>query len=106
MNAVRKGRHKHRKALAEIRPEHLECRDLLHAWRHYSAKRVGKGFEETLQCSRCILQKTRKYNSKGEIVGSSRYHYPPGYVIPGLGRLSKEERGEIRLRRMLQNVTD
>lgn len=106
MNTREKGKRKVRKAVNNILPEHLECRDLQHSWRPYTVKRRGRVYIQTLQCSRCITQKTRKITDKGRVVGTPVYHYPPGYVVHGLGHMTAEERGEVRMRSMLHSTTN
>jgi hypothetical protein len=76
------------------------CRDFGHPWKAYTVdvQNVGrrKVFYETLLCTRCSTQKHREINSTGEIIRTS-YSYPAGYLIPGWGRITKDDRAELRI---------
>jgi hypothetical protein len=76
-----------------------ECRDWGHSWRAYtvSFEQRGSLWEETLRCSRCISFRHRKISGKSGMVVKTRYTYRPGYLIPGWGRMSKDDKGALRL---------
>lgn len=80
-----------------IKNEHVDCRVYQHAWRPTNVTIDGKCFVQELQCRRCLTEKSFRINKfTGEIVGSPRYKYAEGYVIPG-GRFTPTERGSVRL---------
>lgn len=77
-------------------PGHMLCRDLLHAWRPHTARRVGKGYERTLECERCGTLKVQRLTRTG-LIANSGMRYPKGYLAPkGHGVFSKDERARLR----------
>ena len=80
--------------------DQLWCRDLQHSWSPYTAHRDGDGFVRTLICERCRSEKYQHLDSEGYIT-STRMSYPLGYLRPGEGRLTRNERAELRVRNML-----
>lgn len=79
--------------------DQLLCRDLQHSWSPYTARRDGKGFLRTLKCIRCGATKDQHLDESGYILRSSMI-YPPGYVRPGEGRLTRDERAALRVRNL------
>lgn len=77
----------------------LLCRDLQHAWTPHSAHSEGKGFVRTLRCQRCRSVKHQILDRDGYII-STRMVYPVGYLRPGEGRMTRDERAELRVRNM------
>jgi hypothetical protein len=77
--------------------EQLLCRDLQHSWSPYTAKRDVDGILRTLHCDRCGSLKHQHLDKEGYIV-STQMSYPPGYLRPGEGRLTREERANLRVR--------
>jgi len=77
---------------------HLLCRDFGHTWRRFMARHVPAHhvYEQTLRCTRCKTLRERVLNERG-IVVSSKYVYPDGYLVKGMGYLAGEDRGLIRL---------
>jgi hypothetical protein len=87
-------------AWANHLPEaYLECRDLSHDPRPYTAKWYPRErvYVRVLRCSRCKTLRTQMLSETGHIL-SSHYGYEKGYLAPpGTGRLTGDERARIRL---------
>jgi len=77
--------------------DQLLCRDLQHSWAPYTAKRNIDGFIRTLKCVRCVALKEQHLDLEGYILRSDM-KYPPGYLRPGEGRLTRDERANLRVR--------
>jgi len=77
--------------------DQLWCRDVQHSWAPYTAHREKGGFVRTLICTRCAAEKYQHLDESGYIM-STRMSYPLGYLRPGEGRLTREERAELRVR--------
>jgi hypothetical protein len=101
------GDREHQAAMAEVRdfaeslPEkYLYCREMGHNWRPFSAGRYrdedGGGFERVLRCTRCRCKRFQTISQRGLIVGS-KYEHPEGYLHKGMGPITGEGRGVIRL---------
>jgi hypothetical protein len=79
--------------------EYLECRDLNHAWKWYTAKREGRyhHFIETIICDRCGSFKIRRISARGQII-KSHYKYAEGYLIPSYAKASTADvKAKIRI---------
>lgn len=88
-----------RKEVEQIHDEHIECRTLQHAWRYTEVERKDRRtLEQWMLCPRCSTRKVQEIDSRTGEIRATRYHYPEGYVIDGLGFMSKAERGSLRLR--------
>ena len=87
-------------AISKMSYEFMSCRDWGHSWKAYTVdiENIGrrKLFHETLLCARCDTRKHRDINTIGEILKTS-YTYPAGYLIPGWGRTTKNDRAALRL---------
>lgn len=79
--------------------DQLLCRDLQHSWTPYTAKRDGTGFIRVLKCVRCSALKEQHLDREGYIERTSM-KYPDGYLRPGEGRLTRDERANLRVRNM------
>lgn len=79
--------------------DQLLCRDLQHSWAPYTARRDGTGFLRTLVCTRCASEKYQHLDGEGYIV-ATRMSYPLGYLRPGEGRLTRDERASLRVRNL------
>lgn len=79
--------------------EQLLCRDLQHSWSPYGAKSTRDGFVRSLRCDRCSTLKDQHLSRDGYIVRTSMI-YPAGYVRPGEGRMTRDERAELRVRNL------
>lgn len=79
--------------------DQLWCRDVQHSWAPHAAKRDGTGFLRTLICTRCAALKNQHLDREGYILRTSMI-YPQGYVRPGEGRMTRDERAELRVRNL------
>jgi len=79
--------------------DQLLCRDLQHSWSPYTARSEVDGFERTLICERCACKKQQHLDKEGYIV-STTMHYEPGYLRPGEGRMTRDERASLRVRNL------
>ena len=79
--------------------EQLLCRDLQHSWSPYTAHREEGGYLRTLRCDRCAALKDQHLDQDGYIVRTSMV-YPVGYLRPGEGRMTRDERAELRVRNL------
>jgi hypothetical protein len=86
-------------ALDALPPAYLECRDLGHDWRPFTAAYIAKErhYSQSLRCSRCDAVRTRLLGPRGQRLGNW-YDYPDGYLIEGAGHLGEGARDGIRLR--------
>ena len=84
-------------AITNMNDTHRQCRNYGHSWEPRWARWLPRraGIEEGLVCKRCGTERWRVI-TKHEDVLSSRYVYPEGYRIEGLGRLTGEGRGALR----------
>jgi hypothetical protein len=85
-------------AITNMNATHRQCRDYGHAWRPRWAQWLPRkaGLEQGLECGRCGTQRWRTLTRHGDVL-TSRYVYPEGYRIEGLGRLTGEDRGTLRV---------
>jgi hypothetical protein len=79
--------------------DQLLCRDLQHSWSPYTAERTKDGFLRRLHCDRCTTLKDQHLDRDGYIVRTSMI-YPVGYIRPGEGRLTREDRAALRVRNL------
>jgi hypothetical protein len=79
--------------------DQLLCRDLQHSWAPHTAHREDDGFVRTLVCVRCGGLKHQTLDSSGYIMRTSMV-YPVGYVRPGEGRMTRDERASLRVRNL------
>ena len=83
----------------------LECREMGHPWRPHAAHvHSDGGFERVLRCPRCLTRKVQTLTTSG-MVFRSKYVYPEGYQVEGLGQLVGEERGRVRIESMTRYLT-
>lgn len=75
----------------------LECRELGHLWRPYHAtfNEYG-GYDRVLRCSRCYTKRVQVITRRGVVVKNS-YLHPEGYLHVGMGRITGDARGAMRL---------
>lgn len=79
----------------------LECRRFGHPWKAYTVGKDGPRFVETTICPRCQSTRTQVYDRGGMIVrGKGGTHYSDGYLAHGIGRITGEAKGLIRLEAM------
>jgi hypothetical protein len=92
-----------------MKQTHLECRDVGHLWRPWTAREVhdqqlGRHWERTLRCTRCRAARTQLLTAQGAIV-SNRYTYPDDYLRKGLGRIAGEGRDALRAESLRRHTT-
>lgn len=75
--------------------EHLLYRDLQHSWAPFTAAKVNTGFVRVLTCLRCHAKKEQQLTRTGHI-RSTKMTYPRGYLRPGGGRLTQDDRAKLR----------
>lgn len=74
----------------------LECRELGHNWKPYTASgHPDGGFERTLRCSRCRAKRVQHLSNYGTVI-ANRYEHAKGY-LSDIGRISGGGRGLLRL---------
>jgi hypothetical protein len=85
-------------ALAAMADEHLICRDFGHSWRPWSAEWIPqrRQYAEALVCTRCNSVRQRLLDEFGALLGNS-YTYAEGYLVHGIGRLTGDDRNDLRL---------
>lgn len=79
--------------------DQLLCRDLQHSWSSFTAHRSKTGFIRVLVCIRCTTEKFQWLDRNGYIV-QTRMTYPTGYLRPGEGRLTRDDRANLRVRNL------
>lgn len=85
-------------AFAETLSEsHLECRQFGHAWRAYTVDKDGPRYRVTTICPRCEAKRVQTIDSRGMVVGHTNLRYPDGYLAHGIGRITGEAKGVVRL---------
>jgi hypothetical protein len=84
--------------IANMSKSFMECRDWGHSWRAYTVgvDRRNNIFEQTLRCSRCYTHRLRTISGSGNLI-KTRYQYKDGYLIPGWGRMSRDDKAILRL---------
>jgi hypothetical protein len=87
--------------LAEAPAQALKCRDKGHRWGDEPYDIEGsrrKGFVRFWKC-KCGAMLEEHLDTHGvPLPGETKLKYPEGYLMPkGTGRLSREDRGQIRL---------
>ncbi len=78
--------------LSSLRPEHLECRSMGHAWSHVddrdhvtraSTRQIVRFWRDE-QCLRCAAERSREIDLQDPrtiTIRSTRMRYPEGYVL-------------------------
>lgn len=95
------------KALDQMNPDFITCRDLKHAWYDFGPRWEPsfRHYRQCLKCTRCSLQKIRIISKQGFLIDAWYESYPPGYLMPqGTGRMSQATMASLRLR-SIQNAT-
>lgn len=84
-----------------LKTAYLMCRTIGHAWKPQAAVFYPKlkCYYTSYRCTRCRTERVAWLDSHGRpTAGSgSRYNYPEGYVLPGVGHLGTDDRGTLRL---------
>lgn len=84
--------------ISKLRGAFLECRDMGHVWRPFTARFVDadRVYLRTLRCQRCHTERVQELTMAG-MIGRSWYKYADGYTAPeGVGHLTGEDRGALR----------
>lgn len=83
---------------AGLTQNQLECRDVGHIWKHWTAAWSGHEgcFHRVLRCSRCRTEREQRLSDKGVVLSNS-YHYADGYTHAGLGRIAGDAKDLLRL---------
>lgn len=76
--------------------EQLWCRDVQHSWTPHTAYWENMRIVRVLVCSRCSCEKRQILDREGYII-KSQMRYPDGYLRPGVGRLTRADRAELRI---------
>jgi hypothetical protein len=77
----------------------LDCRAYGHMFRPVDAWYVPRGrgaVMQRLRCAGCGSERRLALARDGDVT-ASRYDYPDGYLIKGMGRLTGSDRGRLRL---------
>jgi hypothetical protein len=92
-------------AISKFTLAHLQCRRYGHSWRPWRAEVFtrGRGYMEAVRCDRCATERTEECDRYGGVV-SAHYVYPDGYLVKGLGRLTGEDRGQLRIAAIRRRV--
>jgi hypothetical protein len=92
-------------AMAGMSEEMIECRDLQHSWRKWATHWLPKDreYERQLKCLRCSTIRVQRLSERGLLLGSS-YLYVEGYLVKGMGRLSADDKGTLRLASILDEL--
>lgn len=86
------------RAFAKHLPEaYLRCRQYGHNWDPFSAVKTGPRYDVTLDCERCHSKRRILLDSNGMLVKAPHTNYAEGYLAHGIGRLTGEAKGVIRL---------
>lgn len=84
-----------------LKTSHLLCRTIGHSWKPQAAVFYPKirAYYTAYRCTRCRTERVAWLDSQGRPTsgGGSRYNYPEGYVMPGVGHLDTDDRGVLRL---------
>lgn len=85
------------KGLAKEHPNMLVCRSYGHAWAPYTVQPLGRTFEITAQCSRCLALRKEAISATGMKLTESSYDYKDGYPAEGVGASLRGTRGLAKL---------
>lgn len=85
-------------AIGALSDAHLLCRDFGHTWKPWTAEWIPqrRQYVESLVCTRCTTVRRRLLDEYGAMLGNS-YTYADGYQVHGVGRLSGDDRNDLRL---------
>jgi hypothetical protein len=84
--------------------EILECRTYGHKWTPHRAQHVKqyRYFYVIQLCPRCLTTRHMEISEAGGEVFDTWYEYPDGYLTKGLGRITGDARGQLRLATVLR----
>lgn len=85
-------------AISAMNDDQLLCRDFGHSWRAWTAEWIPqrRQYLEALQCARCQTVRRRLLDEFGAQLANS-YTYSDGYLVHGIGRLTGDDRNDLRL---------
>lgn len=90
------------KQLSSIPTQYLACRSLGHNWRYFDVDETHVDTErvltQELHCNVCDSYKFQDVDAETGYIERTRYRYSEGYLVHGLGRLTADDNGFIRLR--------
>lgn len=90
----------------QLPDKYLHCRELGHLWRPWKAgHHPDGGYTRTLRCTRCRTKREQELSERGMVM-TSRYIHPEGYLSEGIGRITGEGRGLLRLASIKRVLTD
>ncbi len=89
----------------DLNQSNLECRNYGHSWRPVTAVWIEdeRVYEEMVRCGRCRSERLKLLDRFGMVV-SSQYRYTRGYLKQGIGRLSPQDRGMLRLEAVARRI--
>lgn len=97
--------------ITAMKDEYLDCRDMRHAWFKKGVKYLAseKCYERAMGCRRCGAEKTQLISSQtGDVMHvpglGYGYHYPPNYIVKGVGRITAADNARIRLAAVVRAV--
>lgn len=90
-----------------LKDSHLQCRELGHNWRPFTAalNTVEHYYERVLRCTRCRTERWQIITTDGDVL-SSQYKYAKGYQAEGLGRIVQDGRSALRLESILRVIQE
>lgn len=94
-----------RSLINSIDTEYLPCRAMQqHAWKYHRVESHDRRtWAQSFVCMRCsVIRTIYVHKDTGRLVKKAHYDYPAGYKVEGLGRLSAEDNGLLRLRLMVE----
>ena len=89
----------------DLSNSYLQCRELSHNWKPWTAYAKNGGYERALRCTRCRTERWEVLTSTGAKV-SGHYVYPDGYLHEGLGRIVGDGRDALRLESLTRTLVD
>ncbi len=93
-----------RAAIKGMDRTHAHCRDYGHSWQPFRGGRVSGGWERQLRCDRCHTVRKQFINGRKGLIEGNRYIYPEHYHIGGLGPITGEDRGMVRIASILDDI--
>jgi hypothetical protein len=92
-------------AIQNANPQTIHCRDYGHSWKPFWAEALPRkqGFLQELKCERCTTIRRRTLSRYGDILTKS-YKYAADYKMPGVGRLTTEDKGQFRIASIMDTL--
>jgi hypothetical protein len=90
---------------ANLPEKFLQCRDFGHNWRRHGVAANNDGtFDRSLRCGQCGTLRIMVLSNRGMVL-SSRYEHPDGYLTKGLGRVTGEGKGLLRIEAINREIS-